>query len=108
MAIVNIQIGKRDFQLACDEGQEGHLQALAKQVSARVQQLSESVQTSNDTLLLVMSALMMQDELNEGGTSSQPNPAAVQEEADAIVVEALNTISEYVEAVAEKVEKKAA
>lgn len=65
MPTVDITLGKRVFQLVCGDGQEGRLRELAAEVGARVDHLAESLGNHNDTLLLVMTSLMMQDELNE-------------------------------------------
>lgn len=114
MPVVDITIGKRTFQLVCGEGQETHLQSLAADVSARVNLLSESMGNSNDTLLLVMSSLMIQDELNEHKRNRQARPAEsagsghtreqIDREIDEAVTEAVTAISEYVESVAARVE----
>ena len=106
MPIVNIPIGQRTFELVCGEGQELHLKSLASEVSARLLSLAESTDTTNDTLLLVMTALMMQDELNE----LKSNGAIITtEEQDNIINDSVSktilAISEYVDAVRERVEK---
>ena len=106
MPVVNIPIGSRTFELVCGEGQEESLQTLAAEVSSRLDQLSQSIDTSNETLLLVMTALMLQDELNElkgnkGGAASADQDQAINES----VSQAIIAISDYVEAVTEGVVK---
>ena len=106
MPVVNIPIGHRSFELVCGEGQEENLQSLAVEVSARLMKLSEQIDTTNDTLLLVMTALMLQDELNElksngNAPSSEDQDRAVNES----VSEAILAISEYVDAVKDRIEK---
>jgi len=110
MPVVDINIGKRTFQLVCGEGQEGHLQGLASQVGKKVEALAKSVDNANDTLLLVMASLMLQDEINE----LQKNPTIandadlqeIQDRAiDQAVSEAVEAIAEYVETVADRMEK---
>lgn len=103
MPVVDITIGKRTFQLVCGEGQEAHLQNLAAEVSERVHMLSQSMGNTNDTLLLVMSSLMLQDEINElkANSSGKNN---IEQEIDDSVADAIKTIAEYVEGVAERLE----
>lgn len=115
MPVVDITIGKRTFQLVCGEGQESHLQSLAADVSARVNLLAGSMGNSNDTLLLVMSSLMIQDELNElhrsgararsgKGEGGEVTREQIDREIDEAVTEAVTAISEYVEAAAARIE----
>ncbi len=105
--VVDINIGKRSFQLVCGEGQESHLQSLALEVGEKVDMLSKSMEGANDTLLMVMSSLMLQDELNELKSKVESNnvPASEQEVDDA-VAEAINAISEYVKSIASRIEDK--
>ncbi|MCB2081654.1 MAG: cell division protein ZapA [Rickettsiales bacterium] len=102
MAVVDITIGKRTFQLMCGEGQELHLQRLAEEVSERVEELAGSIDTKNDTLLLVMASLMLQDELNE----LRAGGAANSNDSDDTLIEALDAISDYVDGIAERIESR--
>lgn len=102
MSVVDVEIGKRVFQLACADGQEAHLKDLAGQINIKVRQLAKEIGTNNDTMLYVMSALMIQDELNEVQSSSSGNSDY---EVDIAVAEAINTIAGYVETVADRIEK---
>ncbi len=65
MPLVNTIIAGRQFRLTCDEGQEEHLQLLAKAVDARVVDLRRKFGEIGDTRLTVMAALMLVDELLE-------------------------------------------
>lgn len=110
MPVVDITIGNRDFQLVCGEGQESHLQGLAADVSARLEELAKTMNTGNDVLLLVMTTLMIQDELNElyaAKTGEAPPPRAslvadTQEQEDLAVAEAMHSITDYVNKLADK------
>jgi cell division protein ZapA len=115
MPTVSIEIGRRSFQLVCGEGQEAHLQELAAQVSGRVDELASSMGSNNDTLLLVTSALMMQDEINSRPTSGAPVATAaptiqgISEEdnernINVAVSDAVEAIAQYVESVADRIE----
>lgn len=117
MAVVDVKIGSRNFQLACENGQEQHLHKLASSVDEKITLLSKQMGTSNDALLLVMSALMTQDELNEvkkNMNNFEANQSAKQgytesliqeqKQNEAEIAEILNSISTYLETLAEKVE----
>jgi cell division protein ZapA len=51
--------------MACDEGQEEHLQQLAQHLDARMSELEENVGHIGDMRLLVMASLLVADELFE-------------------------------------------
>jgi len=63
MASVNATIAGRQFRLACEDGQEDHLQALAKDMDERIAQLRGKFGEIGDTRLTVMAALMVEDQL---------------------------------------------
>ena len=65
MAQVNATIAGRQFRLACEDGQEDHLLALAKDIDQRIVDLRAKFGEIGDTRLTVMAALMVADELSE-------------------------------------------
>jgi cell division protein ZapA len=65
MAQIVATIAGRQFRLACEDGQEEHLQGLAKDIDQRIIDLRRKFGEIGDTRLTVMAALMMADELAE-------------------------------------------
>jgi cell division protein ZapA len=65
MAQVNVTINERQFRMACEDGQEQHLLALAEDLDRRIAQLHKSFGEVGDTRLTVMAALTVADELAE-------------------------------------------
>jgi len=65
MSQVNATIAGRQFRLACEDGQEEHLQSLAKDIDRRIIDLRRKFGEIGDTRLTVMAALMLADELAE-------------------------------------------
>ena len=65
MAQVNATIAGRQFRLACEDGQEDHLQSLAKDIDQRIIDLRRKFGEIGDTRLTVMAALMLADEMTE-------------------------------------------
>ncbi len=65
MAQVEISINGRNYQIACDDGQETHLAQLGEYVDRRVKELVAAVGQVGDSRLLVMVALLIADELAE-------------------------------------------
>ena len=67
MAQVNVGINGRQYRMACEDGQEGHLMRLAKDLDERINKLRENFGEIGDTRLTVMAALTLADELIETG-----------------------------------------
>ncbi len=65
MAQVEIKINGRDYRIACEDGQEGHLASLAKYLDGKVGELVEEVGQIGDTSLMVMAGLLVTDELSD-------------------------------------------
>jgi cell division protein ZapA len=65
MSQVNATIAGRQFRLACEDGQEEHLHALAKDIDQRIIDLRRKFGEIGDTRLTVMAALVLADELVE-------------------------------------------
>ena len=67
MSQVNVTINGRQFRMACEDGQEGHLQQLAKDLDDRIVALRGQFGEIGDARLTVMAALIVADELTEQG-----------------------------------------
>ena len=67
MAQVNVTINGRQFRMACEDGQEGHLTQLAKGLDDRIGELRGKFGEVGDARLTIMAALMVADELSEAG-----------------------------------------
>jgi cell division protein ZapA len=65
MAHVTVTINDRQYRMACEDGQEGHLARLATDLNRRVEQLRGNFGEIGDSRLLVMAALTVSDELSE-------------------------------------------
>ncbi len=65
MPHVSVTIAGRAYRMACDDGQEAHLAALARELDRRIAQLRGSFGEIGDMRLAVMAALMTSDDLAE-------------------------------------------
>ncbi len=86
MSQVNVTINGRQFRMACEDGQEGHLQQLAKDLDDRIVALRGQFGEIGDARLTVMAALMVADELAETGKKLkrlEADHAALQDVRDA-------------------------
>ena len=115
MASVNATIAGRQFRLACEDGQEEHLQLLAKDLDASIEELRQKFGEIGDTRLTVMAALMVADELAEAkrkirrleeeSTVLQDARVVTADRAkaaSAAVVNAFNSAAERIEGISKK------
>jgi cell division protein ZapA len=65
MAHVTVTIGGRAYRLACNEGEEPHLEGLARQIDDKITEIRSQVGEIGDQRLVVMAALTIADELFE-------------------------------------------
>ncbi len=81
MAEVNVNVGGRDYRLACRDGEEEDLRAAASLLDSRVSNLNENLGSVGEARLLLMAALLVSGELLErklgkaGGSAGAPLPA---------------------------------
>ncbi len=78
MPQVNVTIGGRSYRLACNEGEEPHLEALAREVDTRFDAMHKAFGEIGDQRLIVMTALTIADEFAEARTKI----AALETEAE--------------------------
>ncbi|MEO1918581.1 MAG: cell division protein ZapA [Paracoccaceae bacterium] len=65
MPEVTVSIGKRNFVLACNKGEEPHLKAAAKLLSAEADTLQSQIGRVPEARMLLMSGLMLADKVKE-------------------------------------------
>jgi len=65
MAQVTVAIGGRSYRLACNEGEEAHLESLAREVDAKFEAMHKAFGEIGDQRLIVMAALSIADEFAE-------------------------------------------
>jgi cell division protein ZapA len=112
MGKVSVTLNGRAFTIGCEDGQESYLRELARHLDTHVTDLSKQVGQIGDLRLLLMASLVVVDELKTAQNrlealeshlnrlkSEQPPDSAATAEADGLV-EALNGISERLEALA--------
>ncbi|MCK4940305.1 MAG: cell division protein ZapA [Rhodospirillaceae bacterium] len=90
MARVSVTINKQSYEIACEEGQQESVLALASTVDEKIAALVGSVGHVGEARLLVMAALLMADEAQE----LKKDNARIKAEADARVVDAVEKASE--------------
>jgi cell division protein ZapA len=112
MSQVSVTINGRQFRMACEDGEEAHLQHLAEDLDQRIGRLRTRFGEIGDTRLTVMAALTLADELAETKEKLQrlePELAALQDASvvsadraqttQAAVAAALNAAAERIEGI---------
>ena len=102
MPLVNVLINGRAYSVACDPGQEDHVQKLGRQLDKKIQDLVGSVGQAGDARLLVMAGLVLCDELDEARRGSGGSGGSAREEA---LAETLENAAARLEAIAAKVSR---
>jgi cell division protein ZapA len=115
MAQINVTINGRQFRIACDDGQEASLEALAKNLDARIEGLRGNFGEIGDTRLTVMAAIQVADELAEAArrirrmeeelTALQDARVVASDRAKAAqagVISAFNSAAERIEGITRK------
>lgn len=91
MAQVTVNIGGRSYRLACNPGEEPHLEALAASLDAKITEMRQAFGEIGDQRLAIMAALTMADEASEARRVS----AAATARADAAEADALTAREDH-------------
>ena len=108
MAQVSIRINGRSYDIACDDGQEDRIHALAGYVNDRVKEIADAVGQIGEQRLLVMTSLLIADELGNAQeqlanqTPQQPQPVGLSDAQSDELAENIETMADRVEAIADK------
>lgn len=73
MSEVSISINGRSYDIGCDDGQEGHIIELASYIDYKFQQIARSGAALNEMHLMVLTSLMLTDELVKFRTMVEKN-----------------------------------
>ena len=115
MTQVSVTINGRQFRMACEDGQEGHLMNLARELDARIGALRRKFGEIGDTRLTVMAAITVADELAEAAArikrleeeiaalqSAQVATSDRNKAAQAAIASALGAAAERVESITKR------
>lgn len=111
MGEVNLSIHGKSYGIACDDGQEGRVADLGRYVDVRLREIAASGAASSDAHLLVLTALMMADEIYEMREAMRHLvPASsvrqrVSEDDERHIVEAIEHLAGRIDSVAARLQK---
>lgn len=97
MGQITVKFNNQDHHLACQDGGEERLKMLANYIDQRASSLIEHLGSVGDTRLLLMTAIMIADELhelNDGELPSNSEAAAEVKQMDIAMGKAILKIEE--------------
>jgi cell division protein ZapA len=110
MAEISVSINGRKYGMECDDGQESRVVDLSQYVDHRVKQIAAAGAASGESHLLVLTTLMLADEVMElkkhvanGNSPVSTGPSAEDEE---LIVKAIDHLAGRIEAIASKMTSK--
>jgi cell division protein ZapA len=98
MSNVTLTIGGRHYTVACAEGEEAHIEKLGRTIDGKLSGMP-NLSGQSEARTLLFAALLLADELHEGGGSRADDPSAEAEAA-----EALELLASKLEMLAERLE----
>jgi cell division protein ZapA len=107
MSNVTLNIGGRDYAVACAEGEEAHVRGLGALIDGKIRAMGSAAGHS-ETRDLLFATLLLADEIHElkrGGAAS-PTPAAAQADPaiDALMADKLEALATRLESCADGLE----
>ena len=107
MASIDIEVAGRRYNVACRDGEEAHLHAVAAMVDQRARDAAQALGTLTESRQLLFAALLMADDIKEmrmGAGIKEPPPPP----PDPAVAQALERLATRMEALADGLENKGA
>jgi len=103
MAQVTITVNGRDHRIGCDDGEEDRVRELAAIVDERATALAKQIGPSSDSRLLLMTAILMADDIASArtgkGNAVAETPAKPSQEDTARIAELANRLEDIAERV---------
>lgn len=108
MSNVRLEIGGRQFTVACAEGEEEHVTGLGEMIAAKIATMGD-LSGQSESRMLLFAALLLADELHEATVRAQaaPPPSALAPVLANGNAERLVTIAERLENLATRLEGRA-
>jgi cell division protein ZapA len=104
MPQVSITINGRAYPVACDEGQEERIRDLARSIDSRVAGFARQVGQAGEARLLLLTALVLADELAEANEAARRLGTQSVAVDSAAVAGNVSRLAQRIEAVAARLE----
>jgi cell division protein ZapA len=104
MPQISVTINGRSYPVACNEGEEDRLRALASDIDGRVNNFARQVGQAGEARLLVLAALVLADELAEANDALREKGGRVAGSNRNAVAAGVDRLAARIEAVAARLE----
>ncbi len=104
MAEVEVTVAGRRYKLSCRDGEEGQLSALAGMVDRKAVDITQAIGEMTEARTLLLSALLIADELNDLKKAAAARPDPVDPVADPAYAVAIERMADRVEQLAARLE----
>lgn len=113
MGEVTLNIHGREYGIACDDGQEERVAHLGHFIDSRLREIAAAGGAANDAHLLVLTALVIADEVHElreqmrymTPANGTPQPERVTAEEEHHIVQTIEHLAGRINAVATRLQK---
>lgn len=108
MAHINLTINGRNYGMECGDGQEPRVQELGKYIEARLKAIAASGAGQSENHLLVLTALMMADEVfdlrdNLAALGEHVEGKENQDQHDLVIAQAIEQLAGRIDGIAARV-----
>lgn len=109
MAHINLTINGRSFGMECDDGQERRVRELGAYVDSKIRSIASAGGASNENHLLVLTALVLADEIYNmqerlSGADEVLQSRADLEQHEEMIAQAIDTFAERIDTIAGRIQ----
>ncbi|MFC0408069.1 cell division protein ZapA [Roseomonas elaeocarpi] len=104
MGQVTVRIGGYSHPVSCEDGQEGHLVALAAEVDRRVHSVRSMGGSFGESRLLLLASLLLADEVHDLRVELSQARAGIAPADNPQMAERLTRVAERIEGIAAQLE----
>ena len=110
MAEISITINGRNYGIACDDGQEKRVGELARFVDTRLREIARAGAATNESHLLVLTAIILADEIADLKASGAISPGSttgvrITDDEEEAIVSAIDLLAARIDAIAGNLQK---
>ena len=113
MAEISITINGRNYGIACDDGQERRVKELAGYVDSKLREIARAGAASNESHLLVLTAIILADEIADlrsnghqiAAAATRPVGVSISEDDEEAIISAIDLLAARIDTIAGNLQK---
>ncbi len=103
--MIELPIGKSNFQIPCKKSEQEKLSKLAEKLNKRLNRLSSQIKTNDEKTLLAFVALSLEGELEFISSEKEEGYQLSEQDIEEAISETMENISDYVEKLTKKIQR---